>query len=90
MTIITVRPAPPPPVPAEVTRAQAKISLLRAGLLDQVETAVTAAGGEVAIWYADALTWRRDNPYVSSLAGTLALTDAQVDALFVTAASITA
>jgi hypothetical protein len=42
-----------------VSRAQAKIALFRAGLLETVQSAVT---GEAAIWFADALTWRRDNP----------------------------
>src|SRR5688572_29635295 len=35
---------PPPLVPQRVTRAQAKIALLDAGLLDQVETAVRSEG----------------------------------------------
>jgi hypothetical protein len=90
MSIIIVRPAPAPSVPQEVTRAQAKIALLRAGLLDQVEAAVSAAGGEDAIWYADALTWRRDNPYVASLGADLGLSPEQVDNLFLAAGTIQA
>lgn len=75
-------------VPESVSRAQAKIALLRAGLLASVEQAVSAAGGEVAIWYADALTWRRDNPNILSLGTFLGLSDAQIDDLFRQAAQI--
>lgn len=79
-----------PVVPATVTRAQAKIALLRAGLLENVKAAVSAAGGEVEIWFADAPTWERANAYVVALGAELALTTAQIDALFVQAAQITA
>lgn len=86
-----VPPTEPEPLPVtSVTRAQAKVALYRSGLLTAVEAAVTAAGGEVAIWYTDALSWRRDNVYVASLAATLGLTTNQVDNLFTLAASIEA
>ncbi|MGE8128996.1 hypothetical protein ACQKQD_18645 [Methylobacterium sp. NPDC080182] len=86
-----------PPVPASVSKAQAKIQLLRTPgsalgktLLDDVTAAVQAASGEVAIWFADAQAWERSNPYVASLSKTLKLTSAQVDELFVEAAKIAA
>ena len=84
--------APPlqaPPVP-DISRAQARIQLHRAGLLQAAEDAVRAAGGEVAIWYADAATWQRANPYVAQIGGALSpkLSDAEIDDLFRAAALI--
>lgn len=89
--------APAAAVPISVTSAQAKIQCLRspavAGgktLLDDITAAVQAAGGEVAIWFSDARTWERANPYVAQLSGGLKLTSAQVDQLFIAAAQISA
>lgn len=84
---------PPPasvPVPASVSRAQAKIALSRAGLLSAVAQKVSEAGGEVAIWFEDALNWRRDNPNVAALGTSLGLTEEQIDGLFLSAAQIEA
>lgn len=78
----------PPPVPESVTRAQAKVALYRAGLLDQVESAVSAAGGEVSIWYADAVNWSRNNPNVIALGALLGLTTEVIDGLFLMASEI--
>lgn len=80
--------APPPIVPQSVTPARAKIALHRAGHLEQVEAIVAAAGGEVAIWYANASAWVRTNPYVLSIGTQLNLTSEQIDALFIDAATI--
>lgn len=85
-------PAPPaPPVP-DVSRAQARLQLHRAGLLKGVEAAIAAAGGEVAIWYADAATWRRANPYIAQIGAALTppLTAGDIDDLFRAAALIDA
>lgn len=78
----------PATVPERVTRAQAKIQLYRAGLLEQVETEVQAAGGETLLWYIEAATWERQNPHVLTLASRLGLTDEQVDQLFIDAEQI--
>jgi hypothetical protein len=78
-------PIDPPADAAWVWRVQAKIALSRAKLLPQVEAAVAAIGGEVAIWYADALTWRRNDPNVAGVALLLNLTDEQIDDLFAAA-----
>jgi hypothetical protein len=47
-----------PPVPAFVSARQARLALLAAGLLDQVEAAVQSVGGATKIsWeYADVIT----------------------------------
>ena len=90
-------PVPVPAVPTSVSKAQAKIQLLRTPgaesgktLLDDVTTAVNAAGGEVAIWFSDAQTWERHNPYVAQLGSNLKLTANQIDQMFVAAAQIAA
>lgn len=87
--VVPYNPPPvPDPVPELVSRAQAKIALSRAGLLPAVEQKVAEAGGEVAIWYADALNWRRDNAYIASLGAALGLSSEAIDALFQQAAQI--
>ena len=79
---------PPPTVPTAMTAAQARVALFRAGLLPAVEAAVTAAGGEVAIWYEYETEWRRNSPHIASLSVGLSLTSAQIDALFIEAAGV--
>jgi hypothetical protein len=90
-------PEPENVVPASVTSAQAKIQLLRSpgsttgkSLLDDVKSAVDAASGEVEIWFTDARTWERSNPYVAQLGKSLKLKASDIDALFVAAAQIAA
>ena len=83
-----VPPTPPVPVPLAVTRLQGRLALSRAGLLAKAEAAVQSAGGETAIWYADAQTWRRDDPHVAGIGQALGLASADVDALFTVAAAI--
>ena len=86
--------AKPPvaPVPEVVTMRQARLALLGAGLLAQVEAAIasmpepykTAASIE---WeYSNAL--QRSNPLVAQLGAALGLDDAEIDALFVEAAKL--
>ncbi|KTS09741.1 hypothetical protein SB2_11850 [Methylobacterium radiotolerans] len=84
-------------VPFLVTKAQAKIQLRRTPgsaegktMLDDVVAAVKVAGGEVEIWFDDAQTWERANPYVAALSGPdgLKLTSDQVDELFIEASKI--
>jgi len=81
-------PAPVVEVPSQVTRAQAKIALFRAGLYDQVTTMVTAMGGEAFIWYTEAANWERNNHYVETLGKALGLTSEQVDNLFIEAGKV--
>lgn len=77
-------------VPVEVTQAQAKIALERAGLYAAAEAAIAAAGVEAQIWWNCALTFRRDHPLIAVMASpeVLDLTEAEVDDLFRTAATI--
>lgn len=65
-----------------VTPRQARLALLAAGLLDQVEAAVNAAGGATKISWEFATTIERNSPLIETLRGSLGLTGEQIDTLF--------
>jgi hypothetical protein len=84
-------PAPPAPVPAEVTNFQARAALIGAGLFDQVDTAVRTSGNAVAVqaWdYANTIT--RNGTLVNAIGAGLGLSAEQLDDLFRAAAVIEA
>lgn len=88
-----VPPPPAPPyVPVAVTMRQARLALLGAGLLDDVDAAIEALPSphkEAArIEWEYSQEVRRHNGFVSMLAPVLGLTDAQTDALFIGAAAL--
>lgn len=87
-------PEPPPyvePVPASVSRFQARAALHMANLLTSVEAAIAASDNVVAqLAWADAVAFERTSPTITAMAGALGLTEAQVDDLFRTAAGIVA
>ena len=78
--------APVEPAPTVVTMRQARLALLGAGMLAQVNTAVAAmpgAQGDAArIEWDFSGTVDRNSPLVQSLVGVLGLSDTQLDALF--------
>lgn len=81
------------PVPEVVTRRQAKVALLQAGLLDDVEAAIAAIPDETErriaqVDWADAQEVRRDWPLLVQMAAQIGLTPEQVDNLFRQAATI--
>lgn len=80
-------PAAPEPVPQSITMRQARLVLLGAGKLAQVDTAianiqdpVTKAAAQIEWSYSNEL--QRDNSFVALLAPALNLTSEQVDDLF--------
>ena len=79
-------PVTAPPVPDAVTARQARLALIGAGVLSQVEGALAAipgVEGEAArIEWEYALEIRRDSPLIGALAPMLGLGDEQVDDLF--------
>jgi hypothetical protein len=81
---------PAPVIPASVTMRQARLALLKTGLLATVNQAVSAlpgAAGEAArIEWEFSSTVERNRPLVQSLVGVLGITDAQLDELFALAA----
>ena len=80
------------PVPEVVTMRQARLALLGAGMLTQVNTAVAnmpgAAGDAARIEWEFSSTVERNRPLVLSLIAALGLTDAQLDDLFRQAAAL--
>jgi hypothetical protein len=79
----TPEPADPEPqVFPVVTMRQARLALHDAGLLTQVNGAVSALGGSVEIEWEYATTVERSSPLVASLATALNLSEQEIDALF--------
>lgn len=73
---------------APVSRFQARMALRQVGLFDAAEAACIAAGGDALHAWNEALEWRRDSPMVAYLAGSLGLSNAEIDSLFLTAGAI--
>lgn len=81
-------PAPEAIVPQIVTRAQFKLALLDLGLLDDVDALVAASNDRaLQINWAERLEFERNHPLVIATAAALGKTAAEIDALFVLAAS---
>ena len=91
----TPEPADPivPPVPQSVTMRQARLALLGAGLLDDVDAAI-AAIPDPAQRKAAQIEWeysnevQRQSQWVGDLASALGLNAAALDNLFVTASGL--
>lgn len=79
---------PPAPVPQTVSRMQALVALRRAGLLSAVQTWVDSQDAETQLIWTNAPDFSRNSTLLGNAATALGLTSDQVDALFVTAASI--
>ena len=76
------------PVPQQVTMRQARLALLSAGLLDDVEAVISAAGRAAQLEWEYAAVVDRSNPAVAIVQQQKALTDAQIDDLFREAAKL--
>jgi hypothetical protein len=77
-----------PPVELSVTPRQARLALLQAGLLDQVQAAVDAAGGATKITWEYALEIKRTDPMITAIGSALNLAPEQIDNLFQLAATL--
>jgi len=87
---LTAPPAPPTPIPESVTRAQAKLALLHAGLLSSVQPAIDSIPDATArtaaqIDWDDRLTFERSNGSLVTMAAMMGMTDTQIDDLFIAA-----
>ena len=71
-----------------VTARQARLVLLNAGLLNQVETAVTQAGTEAKICWDYSTEIHRNSSFIAFIGLSLGLTDTQIDDLFKQAATL--
>lgn len=87
-----LNPVTPVIVPSKVTMRQARLALLQADLLDQVETLLQSMEGPEG--QAARIEWdyssevNRYKPFVQSLGSQLGLTDEELDQLFITASQI--
>lgn len=81
---------PPAIVPEKVSRLQARLALMSAGLLQSVEDYISSSGDPVLqmVW-AEATEWRRDSPMIAAIGAALSLSEDQVDELFIAAGAIT-
>ena len=70
------------PVPQQVTMRQARLALLSAGLLDDVEMVIAAAGRAAQLEWEYAAVVDRSNLAVAAVQQQESLTDAQIDDLF--------
>ena len=90
--VLPERPIPPVQIPQAVTMRQARLALLGAGLLGQIDTAITSLPSPQK--EAAQIEWKysqevqRRNGFVDQLAPMLGLTDEQVDNLFLVAATL--
>lgn len=79
-------------VPQEVTMRQARLALLDAGLLANVQTAINSlpepakTKAQIEWDYSNAL--QRSNPFVATLGGALGLDSEALDNLFIQAATL--
>jgi hypothetical protein len=83
---------PPPAVPTTVTRFQALAVLAAGGYLDTVRTYINTLdqNNVQRLAWENAADWERTSPTLNALATMLNLTSADVDALFVAAAKVSA
>ena len=81
-------PVPEIQIPQIVSRAQFILALLQIDLLDEVEAAIAAADRATQINYEERLEFERSFPLIATMAAVLGKTDAEVDALFVLAATL--
>lgn len=84
---------PPPPPVTTVTMRQARLALLGAGLLDDVDAAIAAIPDETQrraaqIEWEYAAVVERNNALVQQLAPAFGMTEQQVDEFFATAARL--
>lgn len=75
-------------VPHSVSAYQAQMAMLDAGILADVEIAVRASGvqSDIIAWER-ASVWERESPTIAAIASALGMTDEQLDALFIQAAT---
>lgn len=90
--VMDERPVPPISVPQSVTMRQARLALLGAGLLGQIDATIASLpspqkeAAQIEWEYSQEV--QRRNGFVDQLAPLLGLTDEQVDQLFIQAATL--
>ena len=77
-----------PPAETTINRHQAKIVLLRHGMLATVEAIIASGSEEMQLAWQEAPQFRRTSPTLLAMARSLDLSEAQVDALFAEAVAV--
>lgn len=77
-----------PKVPESVTPRQIRQALTAINLRASVEAAVAASDQDVKDWWEFATEFRRDHPTVLAMAAGLGVSDAELDGLWILAASL--
>jgi hypothetical protein len=80
----------PAPVPASVSRFQARAVLMDMGLLADVEAALESAGPLAQLAWAEATEFPRNSPTIAAIGSALGLSGDEIDDLFRVAATISA
>jgi hypothetical protein len=76
-------------IPASITPTQGRILLKQMGLLDQVNAMVENAGDPaLQIYWEYALSWDRENPYISSMANLLGMGEDDLENFYLQASQI--
>lgn len=88
MSVITIREAPPAPVPDRVSARQFKMQLQIDGLLATVEAWIGQQDALVQIAYANSGTFVRDEPMMLAGFAALGFTEQQIDEFFTAAAAL--
>ena len=83
-----ISPPPPPVIIPMLTMRQARLALLDAGLLDEVEAAITTPSDR--IWWDYSTTVERNHPLVDAVLTALGKTETEIDQMFIDAVQITA
>ena len=88
----TTPPPAPEPIPTSISPRQARLALLQAGLLSQVDTAINSlespAKEQAQIEWEYATSIERSSEWINQLGGALGLDDAGIDDLFKTASTL--
>ena len=81
---------PPPRIPQQVTRFQAKAALMQIGLLDKIDASAAASDDPLfKLAWSEATMFDRNSPMVQSIAAAFGMSGDDVDQLFVAASQIT-
>ena len=76
----------PPVIIPTLTMRQARLALLDAGLLDEVEAAITTP--ENRIWWDYSTTVERSHPLVNAVLAALGKTESEIDSMFIDASTL--
>lgn len=86
--IYSVAGRPPAPIPQVVSMRQARLALLDAGLLDDIDLAIRSMPRQAQIEWEFASEVRRDSGLIDAVKTLTTLSDSDVDNLFLSAATL--